>query len=227
MIASDVLNRIRILLNDTVAVRWSNDELLSWLTDGQRALAMVRPDASGVRQAVTLVAGTRQTLPADCSRLFEVSRNLSATGAPGRGITYVERDALESMAPNWHAATASATIRHYVYDGRDKAYFYVYPPAVANTQVELFYSKIPAAVTTTTATLEVPDMYLDALVNYVAYRAYSKDAEFGANAALASNYLSLFTALVGAKTKTDVAFSPELHNKGATPDAAAMQAGSV
>lgn len=227
MIASDVLGRVRIVLNDVSAVRWPDAELLSWLTDGQRAVAVLRPDASGDNVVQALVAGTKQSLPTDCARLFDIPRNLSAEGAVGRAIRYVDRETLDSIDPNWHTAKASTVIKHYVYDGRDQKNFYVFPPAAVGASVQIFYSRIPPVVSTTSATLLIPDVYLDALVNYVLFRAYTKDAEFGQNAALAQNYLGLFGQLIGTKTKTDVSFSPDLHSKGAQPDTAAIQSGSV
>ena len=116
---------------------------------------------------------------------------------------------------------------NFVYDNRDPLHFYVYPPAVNGAKLEILYAKQPAEITATSQTLGLLDIYAEPLFNYVLFRAYSKDAEFGANAALAQGYLSLFTNLLGIKTTKDFAFSPEVNKQGVTPNIMAAKAGGV
>jgi len=65
--------------------------------------------------------------------------------------------------------------------------------------------------------LTISDIYLDVVVNYVLFRAYSKDAEYASNAQLAGTYLSIVNSILGIKTQKDVAFSPDLNSKGSSP----------
>ena len=239
MKVSDITSRVHLLLNDLDGTRWTDSELVSWINDAQKLIAMVRPDASVSNSAITLAAGTKQAIPTGSFRLLDVIRNLGSDGAtPGRAIRYVDREVLDSQNPNWHTDTASSTIKHFVYDDRNPLVFYVYPPASAGTRIEAMYSVAPAqlvydstnstTITTSLATdLAVPDIYLESVVNYVLYRAYSKDAEFAQNAQLASGYLQTVYSMLGIKTQKDVAFSPDLNSKGAMPSTAAIQAGGV
>lgn len=229
MLASEIIDRARIVLNDTDGVRWLNAELFKWINDGQRVIALVRPDSVVSNISLTLVAGTKQSLPTEALRLMDVVRNLSVSGAGGRSIRHVDRDVLDTVNPDWHTETQTGTIKNYVYDNRDPKTFYVYPPAQANTKVEVLYSKNPTDVAATTDALSVADIYADPLLNYVLYRAYSKDAEFAQNGQLSAGYLGTFNAMLGIKTSKDAAYSPDLHSKGRTtaPSAAALQMGSV
>lgn len=237
MKVNDVLSRARILLNDQDGTRWLDSELISWLNDAQKLIAMTRPDASVSNSPVTLVAGTKQALPTGGFRLLDVIRNISANGAGGRSIRIVDREVLDSQDPMWHTSTESATIKHFIYDNRDPKTYYVYPASAAGTKIEIMYSVSPAEIVyngtnsaTIAATLDivltVSDIYLEAVLNYVMYRAYSKDAEFSQNPQLAAGYLQTVYSMLGIKTQKDVAFSPDLNSKGASPSAA-LQAGGV
>lgn len=227
MLASDIIDRARILLQDADSVRWTDAELIKWINDGQRAIVVVRPDASTANVTLNLTTGTKQAIPADGIRLMDVVRNILANGDGGRVVRYVDREVLDSHDPSWHLSTASATVKQYVHDNRDPKNFYVYPPAAAGAKLEIVYSKNPTDATTTGSTLALADIYGEPLLNYVLHRAYSKDAEYQANAVLADKYLSIFQALLGIKSRKDSAYSPDLNDRGATPNVAALQNGGV
>lgn len=229
MLASDIIDRARVVLNDADATRWLNDEFFKWINDGQRVIVMVRPDASVANEPVNLVAGTKQSIPATGLRLLDVVRNVGASpgNAGGRAVRIVDREVLDTQNPNWHSDTGVTTVKNFVYDNRDAKNFYVYPPAAVGARVEIIYSKVPTNVTATSDNLSVDDIYTDALLNYVLFRAYSKDAEFAQNMQLSSSYLGIFNSMLGIKTQKDVAYSPDLNSKGAMPSPAALQAGGV
>ena len=236
MKVSDITTRARILLNDQDGTRWLDSELISWINDAQKLIALVRPDASVANSTVTLAAGTKQAVPSGGFRLLDVIRNMANDGVTGgRSIRIVDREVLDSQDPMWHTATQSGTIKHFVYDNRNPLAYYVYPPAVSGTKIEIMYSVAPAEVVynandvagTLNTALTVADIYLESVLNYVMYRAYSKDAEFSQNPQLAAGYLQTVYSMLGIKTQKDVAFSPDLNSKGAMPSAAALQAGGV
>lgn len=236
MKVSDITSRARILLNDQDGTRWLDNELISWINDAQKLIALTRPDASVSNSALTLVAGTKQAIPAAGFRLLDVVRNLAVDGVTGgRSIRHVDREVLDSQDPLWHTTTASGTIKHFIYDNRDPKNFYVYPPAIAGTKIEAMYSVAPTEIVynagdlsgTLNTNLTVSDIYLEAVLNYVMYRSYSKDAEFAQNPQLAAGYLQTVYSMLGIKTQKDVAFSPDLNSKGSMPNAAAIQAGGV
>lgn len=225
MLASDIIDRARIVLNDADGIRWLDAEMLKWINDGQRVIALVRPDASVGNATVTLVSGTKQAIPSDGLRLLDVVKNGS-----GRAVRHVDRDVLDTQNPTWHSETGVTGVKNYIYDNRDPKTFYVYPPAAAaGATVDVVYSKNPTDVTALGSTVAVADIYADPLLNYVLHRAYSKDAEFAQNFQLSANYLSIFQAMLGIKTSKDAAFSPDLNSKGKTtsPNAAALQMGGV
>ena len=236
MKVSDIISRARILLNDQDGTRWLDNELVSWINDAQKLIALVRPDSSVSNSTVTLVAGTKQSIPSGGFRLLDVIRNIGNDGVTGgRSIRVVDREVLDSQDPMWHTTTAAGTIKHFIYDNRNPLTYYVYPPAIAGTKIEVMYSVSPTEIVynagnvagTMNTDLTVADIYLESVLNYAMYRAYSKDAEFSQNPQLAAGYLQTVYSMLGIKTQKDVAFSPDLNSKGAMPNAAAIQAGGV
>ena len=55
------------------------------------------------------------------------------------------------------------------------------------------YSKNPTSIGAATDLIQVDDIFANALINYVLYRAYLKDAEFAGNQQRAGNYYSIFS----------------------------------
>lgn len=227
MLASDIISRARIVINDADAVRWTDSELLKWISDGQRVIVLVRPDSYSINESLTLVAGTKQTLPSGGLRLLDVIRNLKSNGDPDRSVRMVDRETLDAQDYNWHTTTATGKVMNFVYDNRDPTHFYVYPQATAGMKLEILYSKSPAEITTAATSLVLADVYVEPLFNYVLFRAYSKDAEYAANASLAQGYMQIFMSLLGMKTSKDFAFSPETNKIGSTPNLLAARAGGV
>jgi hypothetical protein len=162
-----------------------------------------------------------QNLPADGIRLLDISRNMGTDGqTPGRAVRVVERRVLDAQTPLWHTDPAGPEVKHYMFDLRTPKNFYVYPrpPASPAVQVEIWYSCSPADLpppTTNIITdaamntvLSIDDIYANTLQDYVAYRAYSKDAEYTANAQLADLHYKMFGQALGLKTQSDDAVSP-------------------
>ena len=59
-----------------------------------------------------------------------------------------------------------------------------------------------------TEVIKLDDVYLSAIIDWVLYRAFSKDAEHAANASRAGAHHSAFISGIGDKTKSDVSSAP-------------------
>lgn len=229
MKVSDVINRARILLNDTDAAgfRWSNNELIDYINDAQLMIAVLRPDSSIGVAVATLVEGTKQILPGDGFRLQDVTRNIRPDNSPGRAIRITNRDTLDMFEPYWHSSAPRAEVKHFIYDEAAPMEYFVYPAVSAGVKVELRYTKRPAVVALVTDDLSLTDAYFEATFTYVMYRSYLKDAEFSGNAMLAAQYLQAFSGMLGVKLGKDNAFSPKIRRDGGTPSSASVQTGGV
>lgn len=210
VLASSILSRVGATLNDEAHVRWPLGELLDWLNDGQRSLAKLVPDASVRAHVQVLVGGTRQELPDDGIRLVDVPRNMLDETTPGRAVRSADRGALDAYDPDWHQATEAATVRFYTFDERDPKHFFVYPPQPdpGMGSVELVYAAVPADIALDQM-LEVDGIYAGALVDYVLYRAISKDSEdSSSDAQRASRHYAAFERAVTGKSQADERAEP-------------------
>jgi hypothetical protein len=216
-----VIDRVQAVLQDTTGVRWPvTGELVLWVNDAQREIALLKPDASAVNTTVTLATGTKQEIPSGGNRLLKVVRNMSASngGAGKRAIRLVDLSVLDSQTPNWHdpATTGDAAhtnvVKHYSYEESNPRNFYVYPGVNGNAYVELVYSANPATVTLSD-NLSIPDIFANAIMNYVLYMAYMKDAEFAGNQQRAGSHYQLFTASVTGKGQIDAITNPNIERR--------------
>lgn len=215
--ANDVIVRATMLLNDrgnanvnvAANTRWSTAELLEWVSDAQRQIILMRPNALNRITSVALAAGTRQSIPSDGWLMLGATRNLTATGGPARALRQVERVTLDTINPNWHTDKAQAVAWNYTYDVQDQKAFFVYPPNDGTGHVEVNYSVMPAQLVNLTDSLSLDQIYLTPMVDYTCFRALSKDAEFAGGAQLAAGFFQAFNAAVGARDEAEKDDSPD------------------
>lgn len=218
----DVISRVEAILQDT-NIRWPRVELQQWLNESYLSIVLLRPDANAVCATFTCAAGTKQDLTASSGgfpsalRLLDITRNV-LTSSNKKVVRVVARSVLDDQRPSWHSETQSANIQHYTYDPRHPKQFYVYPPATNTAELEVIYADAPGSHTLTEAQLDptgsstevikLDDIYLSPITDWVLYRAYSKDAEYGANEARANAAFQTFNAAIGTKTQVDAAVAP-------------------
>ena len=198
-----ILNRAASLLNDEEHVRWEESELLEWLNDGQRAVAKgPATDAYGLRDDITAVSGTVQSLPDDGIRLVDVVRT-----AAGGAIQQSDYAIVDMLRSSWRTAS-SAPAENYFYDERNPKQFEVYPPQAGGELIEVVYNAQPGD-TTITGNIVISDMYADSLIDYVVYRGLSKDNEdTSPDLGRATAFYKAFLIGIGFKDEVDQANEP-------------------
>lgn len=222
--ASSLVRKASILLGDQASVQWTVDELILWMNDGQREIVIYRPDANlrvfnatlaqGTRQDLTTLSGVSSTSPV---KLVDITKNVSSA-SDGSVVRMISRDVLDSHDPKWHIATASNTIKNFMFDPRNPRGFFVYPPASTNAQLEIMYSAAPTEValtggtgdyTTVTGNIGILDVYANSLLDYMLYRAYIKDSEYAGNLQRATAYYTAFSNAIGVELKGTAADAPQ------------------
>ena len=211
--AQTVILDAHVVLQDLTGTRWPASELVRYLNDAQRAVVAKRPEVKATLEAYTCVAGEVQSLPSTAQSLIDVHSN-----ALNRPVTKVDRLVLEATDRNWMAATPGNPV-HFMHTLTDPRKFYVYPPAKAETTLNCVFSNYPTDVgaptapgklaSTVTGNADLPDEYEAALLHFVLFRAYSKDAEFGGNAQLAGQHYQLFKSELGEQAQGSATVSPK------------------
>jgi hypothetical protein len=218
-----VIDRAQTVLQDTTGVRWPVvGELVLWINDAQREIALLKPDASATNETIALVDGTKQDIPTGGNRLLKVIRNMSAVsnGTGKRSVRLVDIEVLNGQTPDWHDPSVSGDaahtniVKHYVYEEQNPRNFYVYPGVSGNAYLEIVYSSNPTAVSQS-GNLAIPDIFANAVLNYVLYMAYMKDAEYAGNQQRASSHFQLFTASVTGKGQIDAVNNPNIERRSA------------
>lgn len=201
VLASSILARARFQLVDSGAtLRWTDAELLQWLSEGQRAIVMAVPEASQLMATVALIAGTKQTIPAGGHVLLHIYRNLTSGGVAGQACRQVDGSLMDTQYPTWHTDAATAAALFYVYDRiPNPTVFYVYPPNTGTGSLEVNYSVMPVDVATTATNITVRDIYQVALLDFILYKAHCKDSDYAAGQGAASAYFQAFAAEISSQ----------------------------
>lgn len=168
------------------------------------------PEGSGVP------AGGKGGFP-NAKQFLRVTRNCpydlqAVEYGTGRTVRYIDRRILDDQRPDWHKETPVDEVQHYIHDEKQAFVFYVYPPATENTGLEILFASIPEGHETEggylaetgagQTTIKLTDSYANVILDYMLYRAYSKDADYAANAQRAANHFQAVQLALGAKQMT-------------------------
>jgi hypothetical protein len=207
--AQTIINQAAVQLLDLSNVRWTRAELLDWINAGQKQIVILSPNATNKTSVYKLVAGTRQVIPSDGWTLLDVIRNMGTNGTtPGRTIRVVSEELMDNFDVNWHASQSATTVRNVIFNQQDQTVFYVYPPNNGNGYIQINYSPVPPTILLETETISLNDIFMPVLLDYVLYRACSKDAEYAPGLQLAAGYLQTFLASMQAKSTSELSNSP-------------------
>jgi hypothetical protein len=203
---ADIITRAQTILQDVTGTRWPTVELLGWLNDSYKEIVQARPDLYPVSTpSFACAAGTRQTAPTGALRMIDVVRNGTGTK---RAVRLIDRRILDDQLPSWHSQAATTEIQHWMFDPRTPREFLVYPPASSGTTLEIVYSAVPAAHSAATGNIAIIDSYANVMLDYILYRAYTKDAEYTANAQRAVAHFTALQNALGTGAASDAAGRP-------------------
>jgi hypothetical protein len=209
ILASTIIDKAAVQLLDTGNTRWTRSELLGWLNDGQRQIVLLSPQTNNTVEVIQLAAGTRQEIPASGWKLLDVIRYMGTNGTtPGRAIRVVSQELLDATDPNWHNARKTDAPMNFVFDLQEQDVFYVYPPNTGRGYAQINYAKVPTGLTNESQAIELNDIYQTSLLDYILFRANSKDAEYAPGLQLAASYMQMFMSVFPSREKVDTENNP-------------------
>jgi hypothetical protein len=212
---------VRDQINDTGVsgqFRWSDDELMRYLNAAVRQIVTLVPESNATESLLTLDQAARQRIPADGAKFIKATNNYDPVGdVRTRALRYVEKDALDTHNPDWEfsvpvpAPNPAHYFQHYTHDPREPQVFYVYPrPQSAAQKLYVVYSKVPAAITLGTQ-FPLPDTYVNAAIDYVIYRALTKEGRFTLPDTKAQLLWDGFLRSLGLKLEANRRVSPDVY----------------
>lgn len=167
--AASVIAKARVLLNDTnadVGYRTSDDTLRSMLDDALAAAVAAVPGLFATTLAHTCQAGVNQTIETQRSgALLDVL-----------GLHEADYASLRQFRPNWAADTPGSPVEYARLPG-EALRFVVRPPAVGGETLQARIVRAPTKLAGNALTIELPEAFEPALVDYLVGRAEAVDDE--------------------------------------------------
>lgn len=217
-IVQNVFDEVRRTIHDeNPTYRWSDAELMAYTNAAMRQIVSILPDANTVESVQTISNGiARQVLPAGGIKFIKASRNYADDGTTPQGvIRYVEKDALDTYDPDWEydttvKADGANFFEHFCHDSREPDVYYLYPaPPTAIKKAAIVYSANPTAVTDVGNTIPLDDEFFNGIVQYVVYRALTKESRESLPDAFRAELWQNFLAALGMQNRADSGISPE------------------
>jgi hypothetical protein len=199
--------QVALVLSDPGNLRWPASEIDAWIEDAQAEIVAVKPEAAAQSLTVTLPAGVRQAIPDAAAQLLDIAEN--ETGEP---ISVVSRELMDAQSPDWRKTRPAKIIRHAMTDPLSPRDFMVWPPSDGTAQVRIVCALIPE-----NGAIVLDAIWTPAVLNYVLFRALSKDAEFAGNANTAAAYYQAFLAMVAGRGQAEASTNPNLANEPRNP----------
>lgn len=198
-------------LNDVEGITWDTLTLFLAMNRALNTLVLMRPDASTKVVQMELVAGTRQSIPADGYLLINVVRNIRTDGGDGRAVSLVSKDDMD-LSPNWHQISGKG-VEHYIFDSRAPKTFFIYPRVNAGSKVEIEYSAHLPTLTEDNLGDEMPvdSEYEQPLYELMLYKLLSGDS---GQAITGQGHLSAAATMLGVKIQGEASSSPSKKYKG-------------
>ena len=175
---SDCVNEARGILNDrdnsSGSYRITDADMVDYANAGLGVIAVQRPDLFSNIGTIPLVAGYIQSAPAGSLRFMEVFGVIG-----GRVSKECEQRDLDTYNINWPNDAAGPT-QNWVRHPRNPNMFFVYPPPDAATIAVGLHGEWSASpgILTMTSPLPIPDAYKPILVEWMVFRAESRDDEY-------------------------------------------------
>lgn len=220
--AQDIFDEAREIIHDTDAAnyRWTDAELLDYLNAGIRQIIVFLPEANTVETiedtGTSRVA--RQVLPAGGIKFIRVGRNYADDGTTPQGtVRYCEKDVLDTFDPDWEydsaiKADGANFFEHFCHDAREPKVYYLYPPPAAdNKRYAAVYSTVPTALTLVGDTFPLDDEYINGAVQYVVYRALTKESRQTIPSAFRNELWQNFLVALGMQRSATIEVGPEMN----------------
>lgn len=198
MTPQTIITEARYILNDTnvtgAGYRNSDTELLDYVNGSLKECAVLQPTLfSKVAQHTCTTSQCEQAISfTDAIALLEVLAIQN-----GAALTPFDLKTMDAFNPGWRADTVGAARQWSRYPD-DPLRFFVYPAAPATSQIlDVRYARNPAEFAIGATITELPTALETALVEYVVYRAASKDDEHVSSGRAMSSYQTFVSKVKG------------------------------
>lgn len=164
MLVSEIATRVTRQFGDEVGAQITSGDIIRWVNDAQREIAHNNDLLQTTATTAVVVGKDQYTLPPDVLTLRSVRY-------AGNRLQYVSPEEAATLLTD---NTSSGTPTHYSVWARNID-LYPRPDTADPDDLQLYYTRQPAVVTTTTDEPELPLQYHNRIVEYCLAQAYELD----------------------------------------------------
>lgn len=183
MIVSDIAMRVKRTFGDESGVQITDDDIIRWINDGQRAIVLQNETLLEATATVASVAGQAEyALPVD----LLIPRGVSFKGVGGlsyRPLVSLTRNEFNSQVDGWDGSANGTGTPEIFMLFANKVMFYPIPSTSTAAAIKFFYNQKPVPVVGQMDTPGLPELYHETLVKYVLLQAYEMDEDLEAASA--------------------------------------------
>lgn len=206
---STIINAAARELYDVDNIKWSRSELLGFVSEAEKQIMVLHPQNNSTVDTIDLAAGCQQAVPIEAHQLVDVYHNVASDNlTPRRAVRMVSRRLMNSYEPGWMYAAQTTEVQNVIFDEQDKRHFWVYPPNNGEGKLNIAYLAVSEPYATEEDNLRISDAYYTAALEFVLFRACSKQAPFSPGPSEASRHFALFTAAMTVKADSEAVNSP-------------------
>lgn len=214
LVAGNLLAEAVSLLHDPDNKHWTVQELHGWLNAALREIALHAPQEFTESLVYDLDLGAEQTVPATYSLITAFRCNVD-NGNDGAHVIMTTETLISAFEPHWRDTRVvpyTRDVQHVMYDPKLPLRFLVYPGNDGTGKLRLDCVRVPAEVsagsdpanaTTYTANVPVRDSLGNAVVDFICFRAFSKDTTVPSSAARSQQHYASFARALGLRVRTD------------------------
>ncbi len=206
LLAGELFASCNFELNDPGFVRWTEVELADYLTGGLAQMAALKPTLFTVFDSLRLGPGVVQAVPGEFTELIDVLYNLNPDGSKGERIVLASFTSARALGRTSCTETRSGVyeVRSVTIHPTNDSYFYVDPPVpdiVPYPAVWVLVRLGPTVITSATDAVPManttPEMFREALKDWMLYRAWAKDTESANSFELSQAHYKAFMQFLG------------------------------
>ena len=176
---------------DDAPYRFSTADLLQYSNDALDQMVSLRPEVFHTEGRIQCVEGTMQSVDFNDARALVLVRRIK----DGPALLPIVRSVLDLFNPSWHT-DPQGPAENWMLVENDPVRFLVYPAAPAGQVLEVLYVRNPQTYTAD-QDVAIPQVYLDAVADYIVHRAEMRDDEHVNSQRAAQFYSSFQTKVMG------------------------------
>lgn len=176
---SDIFTRVQRSFGDEAAVQVTEADVIRWINDAQREVAMQHEGMLVKEGTLSTTAGTAEyTLPTDLFVLNSVGYKDGATES-FYPLRFLPLTAMNEYAGGWDGNDYSAGYPQvYTKDENNKIILFPRPDKTLTDNIKLVYSRYPVDLTTSSDAIDLPFYYHSYVEHFCMMKAYEMDEDW-------------------------------------------------